>query len=151
MQRWIAAVVVAMMLLGGGGLYAYYVYKQNRPSPVWVPLPIKPEFSNEKRDALVNELRMKLSKPEVLEQVSKDVGLTKKWRLPSDAEGAREIGKRLFVQVGEADTPRGKVPSINIGVTGKRKERLVSNEIVMRLMDDVMKILGIKAPPKPGA
>jgi len=151
MQRWIAVVVVTMMLLGGGGLYAYYVYKQNRPSPVWVPLPIRLGLSNEKRDVLVNDLRMKLSRPEVLEQVSKDVGLTKKWRLASDAEGAREIGQRLFVQVGEADTPQGKVPSINIGVTGKRKERVVSNEITMRLMDDVMKILGIKAPPKPGA
>ncbi len=43
----------------------------------------------------------------------------------------------------------GKVPAIHIGLTGKRKEREVSGAVAMRLMDDVWKILGIKAPPKP--
>jgi hypothetical protein len=42
----------------------------------------------------------------------------------------------------------GKVPAILVGLTGKNKEREVSGEIAMRLMDDVWKILGVEPPPK---
>lgn len=136
------------MLLGGGALYAYYSYRQSRPYPVWVPLPLNPRLPAEKRDQIVTDLREKLRERALLVQVSKDVGLTAKWRLASDEAGATELGKRLFVDAGEADSPMGKVPSINIGVHGNKKERVVSGEIAMRLMDDVWKILGIKNPPK---
>ena len=151
MQRWIALGVVAMMLLLGGGWFSYRIYKQNRPHPVWVPLQINPDLPGAKRDEVINELKEKLGAREILVKVSRDVDLVGKWHLASDEEGAREIGGRLFVKAGDADTPLGKVPAIHIGVTGKSKESGVSSEIVMRLMDDVMKILGIKAPPKPGA
>jgi hypothetical protein len=138
-----------MALLFGGGLFAYYTYKQNRPAPVWVPLPIRADLEIAKRDEIISDLKTKLLDKEILLAVSKDVGLAKKWNLESDEEGAREIGSRLFVKAGEADTPMGgKVPAIHIGVTGKRKERAVSGEIAMRLMEDVFEILGIKPPPK---
>lgn len=137
-----------MMLLFGGGLFAYYTYKQNRPAPVWVPLPIRADLELARRDELITNLKTKLSDKEVLISVSKDVGLTKKWKLSSDEEGASEIGNRLFVKVGEADTPMGKVPAILIGVTGNRKEREVSSEIAMRMMQDVWTILGIEPPPQ---
>jgi hypothetical protein len=55
---------------------------------------------------------------------------------------------RMFVRAGEDETPMGKTPTINIGVNGKVKDRAVSEKISMRLMDDVFKILGMKAPPK---
>jgi hypothetical protein len=71
-----------------------------------------------------------------------------KWGLVSDEAGAVEIGRRLFVRAGDADTPMGKVPAVHIGVNGKRKEREVSGQIAMRLMEDVWKILGIKPPEK---
>lgn len=148
MQRWIAAGVVAMLLFLGGSYFAYRSYKQNRPHPVWVPLPINPELGVAKRDELINSLKTKLGTPEVLEKVSKDVGLTQKWNLPSDVECANELGKRLFVKEGDADTPTGPVPAILIGVSGKSKESGVSGQIAMRLMEDVWKILGIKPPPK---
>lgn len=137
-----------MALVFGGGLMAYRTYKQNRPAPVWVPLPINPELPVAKVDEIVGKLKTDLSDEELLRKVSQDVGLTQKWELASDEEGAREIARRLFVKSGEADSPMGKVPAIHIGVTGKRKEREVSGEVAMRLMDDVWKILGIKPPPK---
>ena len=138
-----------MMLFSGGGWFAYRIYKQNRPHPVWVPLQINPELPVAKRDEAINELKTKLAKQELLIRVSRDVGLVSKWHLASDAEGARIIGERLFVKAGDADTPMGKVPAIHIGVKGKFKERGVSGEIAMRLMDDVWKILGIDPPAKP--
>jgi hypothetical protein len=148
MQRWIVAGVVAMLLMGAGGFFALKTYKQNRPAPVWVPLPINPELPVAKRDEIIANLKTKLSQTDRLARVSKDVGLAGKWNLSSDEDGAAEIASRLFVREGEADSPNGKVPAIHIGVKGKRKEREVSGEIAMRLMDDVWEILGIDPPPK---
>ena len=151
MQRWIAIGVVAMMLFLGGGWFSYRIYKQHRPHPVWVPLPINPELPVARRDQIINELKEKLSKHELLIQVSKDVGLVKKWHLASDEEGARKIGERLSVKAGDADTPQGKVPAIHIRVEGNFKESPVTGEIVMRLMDDVWMILGVNPPQKKGS
>ena len=148
MQRWIVAGVVAMLVMGAGGFFALNTYKQSRPSPVWVPLPINPELPVAKRDEIIAKLKAELSKSDRLVKVSKDVGLVGKWKLSSDEDGAAEVASRLFVREGEADTPQGKVPAIHIGVKGKRKEREVSGQIAMRLMDDVWEILGIDPPPK---
>ena len=140
-----------MMLLLGGGWFSYRTYKQNRPHPIWVPLPINPDLPDAKRDQIINELKEKLSEREILVKVSRDVGLVGKWHLASDEEGARKIGERLFVKAGDADTPMGKVPAIHIRVEGNNKESAVSGEIVMRLMDDVWMILGVNPPPKKGS
>ncbi len=151
MQRWIVAGVVAVLLIGGmgvGGLFAYRSYKQNLPAPIWVPMPINPELPNEKRDEIIGKLKTELSKPELLVKVSKDVGLVTKWELPTDEACAAELGRRIFVRAGDMDTPMGKAPAIHVGLTGKRKETGLSGEIVMRMMDDVWKILGIDPPGK---
>lgn len=138
--------VVAMLLLGGAGVFGLVRYKQTRPHPVWVPLPINPELSTEKRDEIIKDLKAKLGARETLVNVSKDVGLVEKWHLASDEAGAAELEKRLIVKTGEMDTPMGKVPAIHVGVKGNRKESKVSGEIAMRLMKDVWKILGIPPP-----
>jgi hypothetical protein len=49
MQRWIVIGVVTMALMLGGGVFAYSAYKQNRPHPMWVPLPLNPALPGEKR------------------------------------------------------------------------------------------------------
>lgn len=141
--------MLAVMLLMGGAL-AYYkmVYLPGRPHPVWVPLPINPELEREKRDAIIKNLKEKLSDREILVKVSKDLGLRQKLQLDSDDQCASELAARLFVKPGDADTPMGKVPAIHIGVKGTEKESAVSGQIAMRLMDDVWKILGIKPPQK---
>ena len=137
-----------MFLVLGGGVFAYWTYKQNRPSPVWVPLPINRDLSDDKRNEIVKDLKAKLDTPEVLARVSKDLDLPEKWNLSSDAEAAQSISERLILEIGEADTPMGKVPSMNIGIRGTKKEVKLSGEIAMRLMKDVWKILGIKPPSK---
>lgn len=155
MQRWIVPGIViglvAMALMATGGYFGLKIYKQNRPAPVWVPLPVNPELSSEKTREICNDLKSRLSEPERLQRVSKDLALAREWDMPSDKESAAEIGRRLFVRSGEADTPMGKVPAIHIGVHGKRKERELSGKIAMRLMDDVWPLLGIDPPRKQGA
>jgi len=140
--------MVAVMLVVGGGGYGCWNYKQNLPAPLWVPLQINPERTDEERAQVAGELKAKLDSPAILIQISKDLDLTHKWNLPSNEAAASEISKRLFVRVGEADTPMGKVPSLNVGVDGKVKEAKVTGEIAMRLMKETMKLIGIK-PPQP--
>jgi hypothetical protein len=41
----------------------------------------------------------------------------------------------------------GGYPVVQIGARGKKKERELSGQISMRLMNDVWRILGIKPPP----
>lgn len=147
MQRWILTGVVAVILVLGGGAFGYWTIKQNRPAPIWVPLSMKADFPYDKRKEIAKELKTKLEKKEILLKVSKDLGLAAAWKLPSDEAAADELGKRLFVDLGDMDTPDGKVPSMNIGVRGKLKEKELSGKIAVRLMKDVWTILGLEAPP----
>lgn len=148
MQRWIVIGAVAMILLLGGGGFAYWNYKQNLPNPVWVPLPTKPEMTDGQREKFAKELKAKLIEPETLTKISKELNLAQKWKMASDETAAAEISKRLFVRPGEADLPTGRIPSMNIGVDGPRKDAAVSGEIALRLMEEVRTLLGIKPPPE---
>jgi len=139
MQRLIAASLIVLVLLVGGAGFGW-AYRQNRSYPVFVPLKVNPDTSAAKREEIAKILKEKLSEPERLLKVSKDVGLAGKWHLASDKEAAAELSKRLFVDA--TDT------TINIGVHGKKKEKAVSGEIVTRLMEDVKEILGLKPPPE---
>jgi hypothetical protein len=134
------------LMLGGAGL-AYKSYKGNRPQPIWVPMPINPELPVEKRAGIAKELKGHLTKPEILIQVSKDLALPKAFGVSNDEQAANELAQRMFVDLGEADSPLGtRVPSINIGFKGKVKDKELSGKIALRLMQDVWKILGIKPP-----
>jgi hypothetical protein len=152
MQRWIVpAVLIALLatgLLAGGGYFALKVHKQNRPAPVWVPVPINPELSSEQTREIVAIIKSRLMEDELLERVSRDLGLTEKWSMASDGQCADEIARRLFVRSGDMDTPMGKVPAIHVGLNGKRKEFDQCGEIAMRLMDDVWPVLGMDPPTK---
>lgn len=138
-----------MLIFCGGAFVAYKAYKQSRPAPVWVPLPINPELPTKKRDEVIKDLKDKLSDRELLVQVSRDVKAASKWGFNSDNLAAEEIADRLFVRAGDADTPMGKVPAILIGLNGKVKDRDLCGEIAVRLMQDVWKILGVDPPKKP--
>lgn len=138
--------MVALVLLAGGAAVGYRTIKMNRPAPMWVPLAVNPELSYEQRTGVAKELKSKLATPETLLKVSKELRLAQEWQLPDDQAAATELGKRLFVDPGQMSTPTGSVPSLNIGVRGKLKEKELSGRIAMRMMQDVSKILGIKMP-----
>jgi hypothetical protein len=148
MQRWIAVGVLAMMLVTGAGVFGLWTYRQNQPAPMWVEMPINPERTDEERENTAKELLGRLRDKVLLTKVCKDMGLAGKWKLNSDAAAADELSNRIFVKIGDTAAPIGRVPAVHVGVTGKKKERNLSGQIAMRLMDDVWKILGIKPPPR---
>jgi hypothetical protein len=55
----------------------------------------------------------------------------------------KELNRRLFVEVGSADTPNGSVPSINVGVAGIGHETKLLGEASMRIIRDVWRMIGI--------
>lgn len=140
---------MAMILMAGGGAYGLRIYKQNRDHPVWVPLPINPKLTGEQRSESAKDLKAKLATPENLAKICNDLKLAEKWRMASDEAAAQALKRRLFVKVGETSSGVTVVPSLNIGVAGKRKDKDVSGEIAMRLMEDVWKLLGVAPPQKP--
>lgn len=135
------------MLILGGGVFGYWLYRQNSPAPMWVELPINPESSDEQRNEAMTKLQANLKNKELLLKVSKDMGLAKVWGMASDTEAEAELARRIFVKLGETAAPMGRIPALHVGVTGKKKERKLSGDIAVRLMEDVMKILNIMPPP----
>jgi hypothetical protein len=65
--------------------------------------------------------------------------------LPSDEEGAKDLLKRLFAEIGYAETAKGRVPSINVGFACKVKEFKKMDKVTKRLMVDIGQALGAPA------
>jgi len=146
MQRWIVIAVVGALLFGLGGGFALWTYRENRPKKVWVPLALNEELPAEKREELATQIKGKLLEGTIIQDAVKETGLTNKLKLSSASEAEAEVRKRLFVEVGEAETPAGTVPSINIGLNCQRKSYDAMGAVAMRMMRDVWKMLGIKEP-----
>ncbi len=150
MQRWIVAAGVLLVLIVGASAFAYRSYQQNRATQVWLPISIKPDQPAERLASTVLKLKQGLSAHALLVQVSKDVGLARKMHLPTDAAAADALEERLFVEIGTADSPLGKVPSLNVGLHCKVKEFHVMSEVVNRLRKDIFSLLGVAEPRKTG-
>jgi hypothetical protein len=150
MQRWLLIGGVVFLLLFGIGLpTAYHLYKQGRPHPVWLPIPVNPEAPFGQTETTIRMLTAKLSDRENLMRMGRDLGLKEKWEMDSDEEVVDEIGSRLFVRRGDMDTPMGKVPAIHVGLRGTNRDREVSYAMLNALLPDVWKVLGIDPPKKP--
>ncbi|MFT4176553.1 MAG: hypothetical protein QM627_07835 [Luteolibacter sp.] len=148
MQRWIVIGVIAVVLAFGGGGYGLWSYRQHRPDKIWVPLPLNPALSDEHRAKVTEELKTKLlASDEILARVCTELSLAEKWNLPSTDAAVAELKKRMFIEIGETSISGTTVPTANVGVSGKRKERKLLGEISTRLMKEVWQILGLELPP----
>lgn len=122
------------MLLVAGAAIGYRTYRLNQPiHPVLLQYPLPVDMSLEKRSATAQVLKQKLCDAALLIQVSKEVGLAKKLDFATDEGAAIELAKRVFVEVGEADLPQGRVPAIGIGLNCKVKEYNTMVEVSNRL------------------
>jgi len=146
MQRWIVVgvLVAALAMLGGG--YGVWRYRQNRPDKMWVALQINPALSEEQKVSEASKLKQKLKSSGSLLKVSKDLALAEKWKMGTDEAATAELERRLFIEPGETSTAVGNAPSLNIGVSGTKKERNLLGDISLHLIREVWKILGIKPP-----
>jgi hypothetical protein len=150
MQRWLLIGGAALLLLFGIGLpSAYHFYKESRPHPVWLPIPIPPEAPFGQTDIIIRALTTKLSDREKLMRIGRGLDLKDKWGKDSDEKVADEIASRLYVKRGEMDTPMGSVPAIHVGLRGTNRDRETSHAMLDALLPDVREVLGVEPPKKP--
>ncbi len=126
-----------------GARYAKREYHLRQPSKIWVPLALRPDLSMEDQKKLAEQINAKLRTDEILRAVVMDLGLREKFKQPSEDAAVKELNRRLFVEVGSADTPNGSVPSINVGVAGIGHESKLLGEASMRIIRDVWRMIGI--------
>ena len=150
MQRWLLIGGAALLLLFGIGLAtAYHLYKQSRPHPVWLPIPVSPEAPFGFIDENVRLLTEKLADRDKFMRIGRELDLKNKWKMASDEEVVEEIARRFYVKRGEMDAPMGKIPSIHVGFRGTNRDREISHAMIEALMPEVWKALGIPPPKKP--
>jgi len=157
MQRWMLWTVmgvVGLTVMFFVARYAKREYHLRQPSKIWVPIALRADISMEDQKNLAKQIEDKLRTEEILRAVVADIGLQEKFKQPGEDAAVKELSRRLFVEVGSADTPNGSVPSINIGVAGIGHESELLGEVSMRIIRDVWLMIGIDPetgkPSKPG-
>ena len=135
--------ILGLMLLAGGGLYAYRENLRSKPSPMWVPITLRPDISMEDQKRLAVEIEENLGKDDTLRQVVIDMDLQVQYGLPDQDAAVKELERRLFVKISTEATPEGNVPSINVGVRGTGREKKISGDAATRIARHVWRMLGI--------
>jgi hypothetical protein len=151
MQRWMLWTVMGVIGLTAmffGARYAKREYHLRQPSRIWVPVALRADISMEDQKNLAMQIEEKLRTEKILRAVVMDLGLPEKFKQPSEDAAVKELNRRLFVEVGSADTPNGSLPSINIGVAGIGHEGELLGEVSMRIIREVWLMIGIN--PKTG-
>lgn len=146
MQRWIlwgVLGVVGLVVMFFGARYAKHEYHLRQPSKIWVPVVLRADISMEDQKKLAKEIDENLRTDEILRAVVLDAGLQEKFKQPSEDAAVKELDRRLFVDVGSAETPTGSVPSINVGVAGTGHEKEILGEASLRIIRDVWTMIGI--------
>ncbi len=143
MQRWIILGFVAAVVSLCGAYFGLHAYKQSRPRPIWVPIPINASLTREQRNEAADKLKEFVMEEQRLASIVSDLKLAHAWSLPSDEAAVGELTKRIFVRTGSAQTPMGDVPAIHVGFNGTKKEIPMTEKIVMRIMDDVKIAIGL--------
>jgi hypothetical protein len=142
----VAAVLAVIAVLGAGT--GYVMMKLNRPDRIWVPLLVNPDLPEEMREEAAGQISERLLEQERMVRVVREMNLEGRFGSSSQEAAVEELRERIFVSLGEAETPVGAAPAFLIGVSGKRRERTMLGEVTMRLMEDVKEILEL---PKPEA
>ena len=145
MQRWIFAGLgaVGLVVMFFGALYAKREYHLRQPDKKWVPITLRADISLEDHNKIAEEIDEKLRADEILRSVVADVGLQEKFNQPSEDAAVKELNRRLFCEIGTTDTPKGSVPSINVGISGIRHETKLLGDTSTHIARIVLKMLGI--------
>jgi hypothetical protein len=146
MQRWMLWAVlgvVGLVVMFFGARFAKSEYHLRQPAKIWVPVALRADLSIADQKTLAGQIEEKLRTDEILRSVVVDVGLQQKFKQASEDAAVKDLNRRLFVEVGSADTPTGSVPSINIGVAGIGREGDVLGEASMRIIREVWRMIGV--------
>ena len=149
MQRWILLGLVAAVILGIAGAGGIWWMRQNRPESQWVPMPVSTDASSEERKDTIQGLERMLKQESVLLKIVKDLSLQSRLNCKSEQEAVDLLKNSLFVREGEFRNPTTQetFTTIDIGMSGKSKQRALLGEIAMRLAKETRSALGIPEAP----
>jgi uncharacterized membrane protein len=139
MQRSIFLGLVASVVFLVVAAGAYWWMKQNRPDQQWVPMPLNPSSTQVDRQQLQQQIQNHLGKEELLRKLVAELSLASRWGVSSDQEALDRLKSSMFIRLGEIRHPMTQelMPSIDIGVKGKRKEHTLLGEIATRLAQEI--------------
>jgi hypothetical protein len=135
--------VVFLLVLATGG---YWWMKQNRDDQQWVQMPLNPSSTTEDRAKLQQQIQTYLSREVYLKKIVTDLSLSTRWNLSGDQLAMDRLRSSMFVRLGEVRHPMTQemIPTIDIGVHGKRRENPLLAEIAMRMAKDTREYLGFE-------
>ncbi len=145
MQRWILLGLVGAVIFLSAGAFGVWSMRQNRALEQWVPMPLNASASKEEREQALQEIQRLLTHDRVLQRVAKEMNLQERFGLKSSDEAVARLRSTMFVREGEFRHPMTQetFPSIDIGVSGKTKERVLLGEIAMRLSKETRTLMGL--------
>ena len=126
-----------------GAKFAWREYQLGKPDKIWVPLALPADISMVDQEKLAEQINEGLRTDAILRKVVTDAGLQEKFDKPDEDAAVKELDRRLFVEIGTADTPNGSLPSINVGLSGTGHEKAVLEDASIRIIKDVWLMLGI--------
>lgn len=134
---------VFLLVLAAGG---YWWMKQNRDDQQWVPMPLNPSSSHEDRAKLQQQIHAHLSKEAYLKKIVAELSLSKRWNSTGEQQALDRLKSSMFVRLGEVRHPMTQeiMPTIDIGVKGKRKENPLLGEIATSMAKETRHYLGIE-------
>lgn len=138
MQRWILAAVVFVMILGAAGYGGYKMYMRSRTVKIEYQLDVS-GYTPEQRKSFMETLKRELGDTACLTRIARDSGFTTALQMPSDAEAAADLAKRLFVEPGTVMRASDgvSVPSVTVGVRFKGKEWRIMPAVSERLGEEL--------------
>jgi hypothetical protein len=139
MRKWLIPGVAVMALLLGGGAFAYWTLKQNRQDPQWTKISLRLPPDGEQLKKLEGEVNGRVKSDGVVLAVVKELDLARRWNLSGEAAAAAELRKRLFVRLNRNN-------ELDIGMTGKVKERQLTQATVSRVTAKFMESVAASAP-----
>jgi hypothetical protein len=146
MQRWMSLAglgIVGLVLMFFGAKFAWREYQLGKPDKIWVPLVLPADISMAEQEKLAGQINEGLRTDAILRKVVTEAGLQEKFGQPDEDAAVKELDRRLFVEIGTAETPNGSLPSINVGLSGTGHEKAVLEDASIRIIKDVWLMLGI--------
>jgi hypothetical protein len=143
MQRWIYIGLAACLLIGSTMVFFFMKMRGNRPDSRWVPIAMRSGISAEQKSEIVSTIEKFVKDDKLIQEVSAEVNLQNQLGVATAEEAKIWLAKAAFVRIGKQQDPATMqdLETIDIGVSGKRKESDALGASATKLGEKVRKML----------
>jgi hypothetical protein len=143
MQRWIYTGFVACLLLGGVMVFFFMKMRADRPDSRWVPIAIRSGITDGQKKEVISAIEKFVKDDKTIQAVVAEAKLQSQLGVATEDEAKRWLAQGAFVRLGKQQDPTTmqEMETVDIGVSGKRKELDALNSSATKLGDKVRKML----------